>query len=53
MTDSARGPVAQPNADERRCAQRVFRTRAWRLVLGTLGLGFVCVALALAGTFIP
>jgi hypothetical protein len=53
MTDSARGCAAQPNADGRRCAQRAFRTRAWRLVFGTLGLGFVCVALALAGTFIP
>jgi hypothetical protein len=53
MTDSAWGPAAQSDGDERRCAQRVFRARAWRLVFGALGLAFICVALALAGTLIP
>lgn len=52
MTDSPWAP-AQPDGDERRCAQRIFRARAWRLVFGGVGLTFVCLVLALAGTLIP
>ena len=53
MTNSVWAPAARPDGDERRCARRAFRAHAWRLVLGSLGLAFVCAALALAGTFIP
>ena len=53
MTDTDWAAAVEPDGDERRCARRDFRARAWRLVLGGLGLAFVCLVLSLAGSFTP